>query len=73
MANHRKDFRTKGRRMNYEIIQTNENGKFYSIKETETDHIIATFKKSVDAKKMAKHLNLGGGFDGWTPNFFVKK
>jgi len=37
--------------MNYEIIQTNENGKFYSIKETETDHIIATFKKSVDAKK----------------------
>lgn len=58
--------------MNYEIIETGGKNKTYQIKETETDHIVATFKKNVDAKKMAKHLNLGGGFDGWTPTFFVK-
>lgn len=25
------------------------------------------------AKKTCKSLNLGGGFDGWTPNFFMNR
>jgi hypothetical protein len=23
-----------------------------------------------EAKSFSRHLNLGGGFDGWTPDFF---
>lgn len=55
--------------MNYKIL---ENGYGYSVLETATEHIIYTFDNRSDAKKMMKHLNLGGGFDGFTPNFFLK-
>jgi hypothetical protein len=26
-----------------------------------------------DAKKLCRNLNLGGGFDAWTPAFFLQK
>lgn len=55
--------------MNYKIIQ-DSNG--YNIVESPTDQVVKTFDSHSDAKKMMKHLNLGGGFDGFTPNFFLK-
>lgn len=34
---------------------------------------IKSFEFEDDAKKLSRHLNLGGGFDGWTPDFFNLK
>lgn len=55
--------------INYRIIQNN---KDISIFETRTETIIKTFKEYKKAKKFMKHLNLGGGFDGWSPTFILK-
>ena len=44
-----------------------------SIKEVASDQWVAVGLKVDDAKKLAKHLNLGGGFDGHTPSFFCEK
>lgn len=55
--------------MNYKIVQ-DSNG--YNVLETPTDQVIETFNNHSDAKRLMKHLNLGGGFDGATPNFFLK-
>jgi hypothetical protein len=56
--------------INYKVIKDNFG---YNVVETKTDQIIKVFEVQADAKKLMKHLNLGGGFDGFTPNFFVKK
>lgn len=55
---------------NYKIEEGN--GFFY-VKETVTDQIIKCFQAKEPARKFMKHLNFGGGFDGWTPIFFLKK
>lgn len=41
--------------------------------ETKTNQIIASGIAMPEAKAMARHLNFGGGFDGETPAFFLKK
>jgi hypothetical protein len=58
--------------MNYKVI-SNKKDKNYSVYETSTDQIIKTFEKMIDAKNLMKKLNLGGGFDGQTPSFFLIK
>ena len=40
--------------------------------ETTTNQVIKKFESPEEAKKVCRHLNLGGGFDGHTPNFFLK-
>ena len=55
--------------MNYKI--QNENKEFLVL-ETKTDLIIGKFKEQSEAKKLLRHLNLGGCFDGFTPTFFLK-
>lgn len=40
--------------------------------ETTTNQVIKKFDSSEEAKKACRHLNLGGGFDGHTPSFFLK-
>ena len=55
--------------MNYKIV-LHPTGA--DILETATKQVVNT--KSLmneDAKKLCRNLNLGGGFDGWTPAFFV--
>jgi hypothetical protein len=54
--------------MNYKIVQNN---KTFIIVETSTNQNIKTFSSSKDAKTFMRHLNLGGGFDGNTPPFFL--
>lgn len=44
-----------------------------SVKEVASDQWVATNLKVDEAKTLTKHLNLGGGFDGHTPNFFCQK
>ena len=55
--------------MNYKI--QNEN-KTFSVLETKTNQVIGSFKEQQEAKKLLRHLNLGGCFDGFTPTFFLK-
>ena len=56
--------------MNYKII---ENDKKFDVFETQTDVVLKTFKSKSEAKELAKSLNLGSGFDGFTPSFFLIK
>lgn len=41
--------------------------------ETKEEVLIKTFSNKEDAKTFSRHLNLGGGFDGWTPDFFLSR
>jgi hypothetical protein len=38
--------------------------------ETKEKIWIKRFMNKTEAKSFSRHLNLGGGFDGWTPDFF---
>lgn len=49
-----------------------ENNNSYSIFEISTDQIVKSFNDKKEAKKFLRHLNLGGGFDGWSPSFFLR-
>lgn len=55
--------------VDYKVVE--KDGKF-CVKEQATDYIIKTFESREEAKKVMKFLNLGGGFAGFSPNFFVK-
>lgn len=45
----------------------------HDILETKTNQIIATIPGHNDeAKKLCRHLNMGGFFDGFTPAFFLQ-
>jgi uncharacterized FlaG/YvyC family protein len=66
--------------MNYKIVEalmwpeTSElNCPIFNVVETSTNQIIKTFPAPKEAKEFMRHLNLGGGFDGWTPSFMLKK
>lgn len=56
--------------MNYKIQEVNS---VFEVFETQTEQVIKTFDTKEKARKFMKSLNLGNGFDGWTPSFFVKK
>lgn len=57
--------------VNYKI-QKLENG-LNEIIETQTGNIVASNLDASQAKTSCRHLNFGGGFDGWTPSFFLGK
>lgn len=54
---------------NYKII---EEKNLFTVFEKTTDQVIRSFGDIKEAKAFLRHLNLGGGFDGWTPSFFLK-
>ena len=54
---------------NYKVIQNNS---VYQVVEAQTGHVVFQHSQQSEAKKMMRHLNLGGSFDGWTPGFFLK-
>jgi hypothetical protein len=71
--------------MNYKLVHKpgnwqaipNTKGKYvtqlYDIVETKTGHVVATKPGFHDeAKRLCHHLNSGGGFNGNTPEFFLK-
>jgi hypothetical protein len=55
---------------NYAI---DKKSKEYTIIETKTGHQVYTGMKKREAYKHLTFLNMGGAFDGWTPNFFLVK
>jgi hypothetical protein len=55
--------------MNYRI---NSKKNIFEVYETATEQVIKSFSDAKEAKKFMKSLNLGSGFDGWTPSFVLK-
>jgi len=47
------------------------NGKFV-IEEHETGLEVQRYKEQNSARETLRNLNMGGGFDGFTPTFFTK-
>ena len=45
----------------------------YEVVETGPRQIIKSDMRKEEAKALARHLNMGGGFDGWTPAFFLER
>jgi hypothetical protein len=62
------------RKMNYDLIEGRVDSNKYDVLETTTDQVIKSFagEKFTEARAFMRHLNLGGGFDGFTPSFLIK-
>jgi hypothetical protein len=54
----------------YKIVRRNRR---YCVLEVDTNQIIFCYEGQDDARKIMNHLNYGGGFDGFTPEFFTLK
>ena len=62
------------RKMNYNLVE-GQDKSMYDVLEETTNQVIKSFPgdKFSDARAFMRHLNLGGGFDSWTPSFILKK
>jgi len=58
--------------MNYKSIRSTQPNLF-DVQETPTNQIVLSGLTGEVAKATARHLNMGGGFDGNTPPFFLKE
>jgi len=60
--------------MNYNLVEGKDTSKYDVLEET-TGQVIKSFAgdRFSEARAFMRHLNLGGGFDGWTPSFLLKK
>lgn len=56
-------------------IQERRPGVFSVVEHRSTNEQvpIRSFAKKDEAKTFQRFLNLGGGFDGWTPDFFLRQ
>lgn len=45
----------------------------YVVVEQQTGHHVWETKNEAAARSRCRDLNLGAGFDGWSPEFFCKK
>jgi hypothetical protein len=50
-----------------------ENAGVFEIIERGSDLVVASRKSNEEARKLARSLNLGAGFNGFTPPFFTLK
>lgn len=53
--------------VNYTVVKTDS---AFDVVENQTGHVVSTSANAAHAKSTCRHLNFGGGFDGWTPGFF---
>ena len=62
------------RKMNYNLVEGKDKSKYDVLEET-TNQVIESFPgdKFAEARAFMRHLNLGGGFDGFTPTFLLRK
>jgi hypothetical protein len=58
--------------MGYRVHRDDDKFKVVEVNAGETRDVITKLTEK-DAKTMSRNLNFGGGFDGWTPNFFLNK
>lgn len=54
--------------MSYTVV-TSENS--YKVVEKGSGLVVSVYKIETDARNICRSLNLGSGFDGWTPPFFA--
>lgn len=54
--------------VNYKIIKED---KFFNVVETATEQVIKQLDSKQQAIKLVQHLNMGGGYDGFTPSFMT--
>ena len=47
-----------------------QNATSYDIVEKDTNEVVFTYSGKTIADKMCRSLNLGSGFNGYTPSFF---
>jgi hypothetical protein len=61
--------------MNYRYSRDEKSTEFnrFRIDEKRTQNVVAVNRTYDQAKAMAKKLNNGAGFDGWTPYFFASE
>ena len=61
------------RRMNYNLVEGKDKSMYDIIEET-TNQVIKSFPGDSfsEARAFMRHLNLGGGFDGFSPTFILK-
>jgi hypothetical protein len=58
----------------YDVVPfKNKNDYLWAVFELATEQVIETFFFEEDAMRMAKHLDRGAGFSGWTPGFLLTK
>lgn len=55
---------------NYRIEATEDS---YTIIENNTGHTLEVLDNETEAYKRLSWFNMGGAFDGWTPEFVLKK
>jgi len=60
--------------MVYNLVE-GQDKSMYDVLEETTGQVIKSFAgdRFAEARAFMRHLNLGGGFDGWTPTFLLKK
>lgn len=56
--------------MSYRVMKTPEGCDLF---ESESDTVIELKKPEKEVKDLCRKLNLGSGFNGWTPSFVAKK
>lgn len=58
--------------MSYSVIKSDKN--VFDILEKETGSVIEVKKTDEkEIRSLCRKLNLGAGFDGWTPDFVAKR
>jgi hypothetical protein len=58
--------------MSYSVIKNDKN--LYDIFEKDSEVVIEVCKHDEDeARSVCRKLNLGSGFNGWTPEFVAKR
>ena len=56
--------------MSYKVVKC---GDAYDIMELDTSTLIDLKYSEAKARDTRRKMNLGSGFNGWTPSFFSKK
>ena len=61
------------RKMNYNLVEGKDKS-MYDVFEETTNQVIKSFPgdQFSEARAFMRHLNLGGGFDGFSPTFFLR-
>jgi hypothetical protein len=58
--------------MGYRVHREDDKFKVVEVNDGEVRDIASGLDQA-KAALMARHMNFGGAFDGWTPNFFLNR
>ena len=58
--------------MGYRVHKHEDSFKVVEVNDGEVKDVLVGIPEE-EAKTVSRNLNFGGGFDGWTPDFFLTK